>query len=150
MNRVWLGYLDQLMAWVTGDRWVGLTRVRYSGDFVALFKETIRVRAWDPETKTWWFPRSAAPIVERLLDDCGIEHPAWVEMGEPHRRHQGMFTLKPSPYSVLGCREDADDVVLKAAYRALAKKHHPDSGGDSEIMKLVNAAWAEVAGNRGL
>jgi len=30
---------------------------------------------------------------------------------------------------------------LKSAYRAACLKHHPDKGGDLEIMKLVNAAY---------
>ena len=30
---------------------------------------------------------------------------------------------------------------LKSAYRAACLKHHPDKGGDVEIMKLVNAAY---------
>ncbi len=30
---------------------------------------------------------------------------------------------------------------LKAMYRALALKHHPDCGGDTEVMKIVNAEF---------
>ena len=37
-----------------------------------------------------------------------------------------------------GCRSEAD---IKARYRDLAKQHHPDLGGDAEIMKAVNAAY---------
>lgn len=33
---------------------------------------------------------------------------------------------------------------LKAAYRKLAMKHHPDRGGDEEIMKAVNREYDEV------
>lgn len=33
---------------------------------------------------------------------------------------------------------------LKKAYRAAAMKHHPDHGGDVEIMKKVNAAYDEA------
>ena len=33
---------------------------------------------------------------------------------------------------------------LKKRYRELAHKHHPDSGGDEEIMKAVNAEYAEL------
>ncbi len=36
---------------------------------------------------------------------------------------------------------------IKAAYRALVKRHHPDAGGDAEAMLAVNAAW-EVLGDR--
>ena len=34
-----------------------------------------------------------------------------------------------------------DDAGLKAAYREASKIHHPDFGGDVEIMKLVNLAY---------
>ena len=34
--------------------------------------------------------------------------------------------------------------ALKKAYRAAAKKYHPDQGGDLEIMKLVNLAYEKL------
>jgi hypothetical protein len=37
-----------------------------------------------------------------------------------------------------GCKTEAE---IKARYRDLAKRHHPDLGGDVEIMKSVNAAY---------
>src|ERR1700676_4269944 len=30
------------------------------------------------------------------------------------------------PYEILGLTRDADDAAIKAAYRKLAKRHHPD------------------------
>ena len=36
--------------------------------------------------------------------------------------------------------------VIRAAYRALARKHHPDFGGSPERMAVINNAWA-VLGN---
>ena len=41
---------------------------------------------------------------------------------------------------ILNIRHDADHLVVKAAYRALAKCHHPDQGGDTTAMQKVNAA----------
>jgi hypothetical protein len=32
--------------------------------------------------------------------------------------------------------------VVQAVYRALARQHHPDTGGELEIMKAVNLAYA--------
>ena len=37
-----------------------------------------------------------------------------------------------------GCRDEQE---IKTRYRDLAKKHHPDLGGDAEIMKAVNNAY---------
>lgn len=37
--------------------------------------------------------------------------------------------------------KEKTDAGLKAAYKEACLKHHPDKGGDVEIMKLVNAAY---------
>jgi molecular chaperone DnaJ len=44
-------------------------------------------------------------------------------------------------YKTLGVSESATEKEIKAAYRRLSKKHHPDSGGDEEKFKDVSAAW---------
>ena len=55
-------------------------------------------------------------------------------------------------YSTLGVLPDADDVVIKAAYRALAQRYHPDKWtGDADEanrrMAALNKAY-EVLGNK--
>jgi molecular chaperone DnaJ len=45
-------------------------------------------------------------------------------------------------YEVLQVRRGAEPEVIRAAYRALARKHHPDFGGSPERMALINDAWA--------
>ena len=48
-------------------------------------------------------------------------------------------------YEVLEVRPDASQVVINAAFRALAAVHHPDaSGGSSRRMAELNAAYAQV------
>lgn len=41
---------------------------------------------------------------------------------------------------ILNVRHNADHLVVKAAYHALAKRHHPDQGGDTATMQRVNEA----------
>ena len=52
------------------------------------------------------------------------------------------------PYSVLGLTPDASDEEVKRAYRALAKKYHPDMNpGDqhaAEMMNQINAAYDQI------
>lgn len=52
-----------------------------------------------------------------------------------------MAETKRDYYEVLGVSRDADDAALKKAYRALAKKYHPDSNpGNAEAEKKFKEA----------
>ena len=57
-------------------------------------------------------------------------------------------------YEVLGLLPQAEDVVVKAAYKALAQKFHPDKHKTNkeqytELMARINSAF-EVLGNKAL
>jgi len=59
----------------------------------------------------------------------------------PHRAVSSF----PDPYQVLGVAPDADPDAVSAAYRALARLHHPDVSRvpDAERrMAEINAAWS--------
>lgn len=54
-----------------------------------------------------------------------------------------------NPYTILGVAKDADNKTIKAAFRTLALKWHPDKNQSPEAedkFKEVNAAW-EVLGD---
>jgi curved DNA-binding protein CbpA len=44
-------------------------------------------------------------------------------------------------YAVLGVNPDADRAAIRRAYRDLARRHHPDFGGDVGEMARINEAW---------
>lgn len=51
-------------------------------------------------------------------------------------------------YAVLGLLPSADEVVIRAAYRVLSLKYHPDKQGDSTRMEQVNRAFEEIRKER--
>jgi curved DNA-binding protein CbpA len=56
---------------------------------------------------------------------------------------------QPDPYKILQVDPEAEDEVIAAAYRRLARKYHPDTATGAEAigrMEAINAAW-EVLGN---
>lgn len=50
------------------------------------------------------------------------------------------FTL----YAVLGVSPDSDPETIRNAFRRLARRYHPDTGGDAHYMSAINKAWAEL------
>ncbi|MBQ3865614.1 MAG: DnaJ domain-containing protein, partial [Clostridia bacterium] len=59
------------------------------------------------------------------------------------------------PYQVLGVSPDATDEEVKKAYRAMAKKYHPDNYANTEFadvanekMKTINEAYDAILKER--
>ena len=44
-------------------------------------------------------------------------------------------------YKELGLKQNATRNEIKSAYRLLAKKYHPDTGGDNEKFLALQLAW---------
>lgn len=56
---------------------------------------------------------------------------------------------RPDPYKTLQVDREAEDEVIAAAYRRLARKYHPDVATDLQAatrMAAINAAW-EIIGD---
>jgi len=112
----------------------------YSADLVADLKDTIpaSARSYDPRTRTWtvWRPPWTDLAVDLLLGyfpdadaaEDGPTAPRPIRPGDPDYR---ALHLLPS----------APPELVAAAYRALARRHHPDAGGDHESMLRITAAF---------
>ncbi len=55
--------------------------------------------------------------------------------------HLDPFDSKKDYYSVLGARQQASRREIESLYRRLARKRHPDRGGNEEDMKALNEAY---------
>jgi hypothetical protein len=52
---------------------------------------------------------------------------------------------KEDLYAILGVSPDSEDIVIKAAYRALMRRYHPDTNNDADALaraREINAAYA--------
>ncbi len=92
-----------------------------------------------PEERSWSVPREHMRGLEAWLalwfDQEAV---AW---GRPARRPAPAQALAlASSYKVLYLVEGAPAELVEAARRVLAKRHHPDVGGDEETMRAINAA----------
>ena len=58
------------------------------------------------------------------------------------------FKALPAPsespwWQTLGVKADATPAKVREAFHVLAKKHHPDAGGDPELFRRISAAWEQ-------
>ena len=104
-------------------------------------------------------------ILEMIVTQLRIRPSLFIEQS---RRHLGerrsayrADSRQPSPYDILGCDANATDDELRRAYRAQAKKHHPDLlraqglpeemvSRATEQMARINCAWEEIKRARGI
>ena len=64
-------------------------------------------------------------------------------------RQKVVGKLQSTPKGVLGLLPGADLEVAEAAYRTLARQHHPDRGGNPDVMRRLNWAIQEIREQRG-
>jgi hypothetical protein len=60
-------------------------------------------------------------------------------------KDMGMF----DPFKILGVSADATQEEVRKAYKAAARKAHPDAGGSNEEMMKINAAYEAICRFRG-
>ena len=54
------------------------------------------------------------------------------------------------PYFILGVRQDASDIVVKASFRSQARQYHPDTGErpDAHKFQRINEAFGKIMAER--
>jgi hypothetical protein len=80
-------------------------------------------------------PRSIAGLLWDLLRES--VRTIWQSGANPAR----VILQRQQALAVLGLSANATPQQIKRRYRALAKKHHPDCGGDPRQMQKIIAAY---------
>lgn len=109
-----------------------------------------RQRKWLAETKLWRVSLVYEAVALRHLDHYFGGHVVvdLVELQADDEHHILQRHPLADPHRVLFVTPDAPPEVIKAAYRALTKLHHPDVGGNTARMQAINAAAARLLGEK--
>jgi hypothetical protein len=144
-----------------------VTETPYSSEWVQAVKHCIPStdREYDGETKMWTFPGRYYECIKHLVEtffgnsyiDSAADkvserqNTAWRDKFDsfayqpPPRADQSTASATSrTAYATLFVTEDAPPEIIRAAFRTLAKMHHPDQGGDADKMTEVNAAYQKL------
>lgn len=103
-------------------------------------------RSWDPARRGWTVRAMYANTAMRLLQSrFDVE----IEDQRATTAPDTCACAQHPQCRVLFVQPDAPPEVIESSYRALARLHHPDRGGDGTTMQRVNAAYAELTQERG-
>ena len=75
--------------------------------------------------------QTTAQELEQMLDKF------WSRLNGSERRRQAL--------DVLGLKDPIDAAEIKQHYRRLAMEHHPDRGGDTARLQMINAAMSVLS-----
>jgi hypothetical protein len=122
---------------------------------VSTLKEFIHAysRSYEPTTRKWFIDEDAYAQLFQWLDYAHAELGARVEWQTSSDRTREKPPEPPpakpkpkavDPYVTLHLLPSAPPEVVKAVYKVLAMKHHPDHGGSEETMKRLNEAYGRL------
>jgi len=116
--------------------------VPYNPNFLNDFKIVIPIpyRRWNPTSKCWYVSKiciaDLIPLLKKYFKNI--------------KTNIGAESSSENPYTIMGLTSKASNEVIKAAYKALALKLHPDRGGDSNKMEELNLAYEKIKKERSI
>jgi len=128
----------------------------YLPDLVDALKREIpwRARRWDADLKCWTVDVGWAGVARSLAVLYAGAVVGAVTQEEAERRARAAASRAPAAVDAdadaLGVAPSAPVEVIQAAYRALARLHHPDLVGEASTarMQAINAAYERLMARR--
>jgi len=127
-------------------RWDGSVRLTFPFDgwLVDALKAEIpgHARTYDPVAKSWTVAPAYAGVAIRLMYQAFTDvevidaaaGPGFDRGGDPREAALVVLHLRPT----------APPELVDAAYKCLARLHHPDRGGSTATMQAINAAAEQI------
>lgn len=99
-------------------------------------------RRWVPGRRGWLIDREYWRLAVSVFRHWGVLFDDQTDAGP---RQPDASDADAAAWAALHLRPGAPPEMVAAAYRVLAKLHHPDHGGDTEAMKAINLAYERLA-----
>jgi hypothetical protein len=127
-------------------RWDGAVTLTFPFDawLVDALKAEIpgHARTYDPVAKSWTVAPAYGGVATRLMYQAFTDveiidaaaGPGFDRGGDPREAALVVLHLRPT----------APPELVDAAYKCLARLHHPDRGGDHDAMLAINAAAEQI------
>jgi hypothetical protein len=109
-------------------------------------------RRYEPATRKWVVGEPATESFRGWLSYARATFGAQVQwIGEAYADPESEWTPpkrerpKPiDPYVTLHLLPSAPPELIRAAFKCLAQIHHPDKGGETEVMQRINDAYGRL------
>jgi DnaJ-domain-containing protein 1 len=143
--------MTKILLSLTGDQ-VSVTLKSSDRDAFVFLIESLKDaipaydRTYSPASREWLIDASARDSLELWLDSAREVCGASVEwQPTKHERTRARtVSVAPDAFAALHLLPSAPPEVVRASYKALAMKHHPDKGGDVRVMQQINQAFERL------
>lgn len=122
---------------------VDAIRAKNNMNALSEHRDSAVVKAEDVQREERSKQRAASPSGKRRAEEQRQKHREWDKMFGTHIAEAIRRRNLSKHVETLGLRPEqaTDSVAVKTAYRALAKLHHPDAGGDPVKFMEINEAY---------
>jgi hypothetical protein len=106
----------------------------------------VAFRNYEPTKKTWLI--TDWECLDEWISELRSVYTVETEYDDEQPSQKPPPQSIASPFQTLYLLPNAPPEVIKAAYKALAKIHHPDARGDGERMVAINRAFEIITQNK--